>query len=192
MRCTYKLKLKPTREQAILLRATISRFAEACEAIKKYATEMEEYSQSGLQQGIYLRLRDEYELGAQVAVLAIKRVVDAYRILRYMPDFSTLACMTYDHRTYRVINELVISLWTLRGRRVIPYEPLVTAMISGEQPASDGNTAKEECPEHANLIPFLCEEIELCDMDDELILNLLYNVHIVDYAYANGMWKSLR
>jgi hypothetical protein len=200
MRCTYQVELLPTPDQHELLRATMDRFSAACQFVKVHAESVGEYSQSKLQQQLYMRLRQEFQLGAQVAVLAIKEVADTYRYAGSLPEFTNFPCMTYDQRTCRFINEVVVSLWTIQGRRLIPYRPIndkSTKKDEGERITTTdlnngqgrlttespditlGTTSSSGIDDIAQLIPFACEEIELCSENGKLLLNMVYSRHVL-------------
>lgn len=201
MRCIYQVELMPTGEQAQALRDTMIRFAHACQYVKMCAEEAEEYSQSKLQQLLYIKLREKFGLGAQVAVLAIKVIADTHRIAKSLPDFNNVDCMIYDQRTCRFVNELIVSLWTLQGRKLIPYQRVVqnsteklqenrggstdlrgnTGEVATIQPAEQTTTEADDPEDIRRLIPFACEEIELCSQGNKLLLNMVYSRRVLDH-----------
>jgi IS605 OrfB family transposase len=116
------IKLKPTREQAAVLRATLKRCNEACTAIAAKGFAAGILRQFDLHKLTYVETRTEFGLTAQAAVRCISKVADAFKINRTVaPVFRADAAQPYDDRILSFKGEDVVSIWTLEGRMRIKF-----------------------------------------------------------------------
>jgi IS605 OrfB family transposase len=122
MKLVAAIKLKPTREQAGALRATLARCNESCTAIAAKGFTAGVLRQFDLHKLTYVEARTEFGLTAQAAVRCISKVADAFKINRTVaPVFRTDAAQPYDDRILSFKGEDVVSIWTLEGRMKIGY-----------------------------------------------------------------------
>lgn len=114
---TVTCAASPTPEQAGALRETMLAFNAACNAISAVAWKERVFSQVPLHRLVYYSVRAEFKLPAQLAVRAIAKVVDAYKVSKAkQAEFRPLGAVTYDCRVLRLVNLSSVSLTTLRGR----------------------------------------------------------------------------
>ena len=115
------LKLVPTPEQKILLLHTMKAFNAACNAAAVVAFEHGTASKYRLQSLVYYDLRAEFHLSAQMAVRAIGKTCDAYKVnKRKRPEFAPHGAIPYDQRilTFKGLDR--VSILTLEGRQLVP------------------------------------------------------------------------
>ncbi len=120
---TATVKLLPTAEQADLLRQTIERANAACNWISQQAWQSRTFGQIGLHKLTYYAARERFDLGAQVVVRCIAKVVQAY-----LPDHETLrtfkphGAIALDSRLLNWrLPDRQVSIWTPAGRRTLPF-----------------------------------------------------------------------
>jgi putative transposase len=77
---TLKVKLNPTREQVVKLLATMEQFNLACDYISGVAFNERKFGQVGLHKLTYHIVRERFGLASQMAVRAIGKVVEAYKL----------------------------------------------------------------------------------------------------------------
>jgi IS605 OrfB family transposase len=120
------IQLKPTREQADLLRRTLQRSNEACSWLSQRGFEAGTTRQFDLHKLAYAEARSRFEIAAQVAVRCIAKVADAYTTHKAngrepkLITFRKHAAQPYDDRIFRLMTDAV-SIWTLEGRQTIPF-----------------------------------------------------------------------
>jgi putative transposase len=123
MKLTAKVKLQPTLEQALLLRATLEQVNRACNYISQRAWATKTFNQFKLHKLTYADTRVKFNLTAQVVVRAIAKVADAYKADRKQKRvFTPHGAIAYDNRilNWRMAANTV-SIWCLGGRQVIPF-----------------------------------------------------------------------
>ena len=123
MKLTARVKLLPTTEQANALRDTLERANEACGYISEQAWQSQTFKQFPLHKLTYYAVRERFGLSAQMAVRAVARVADAYKVGRdTQRNFAPHGAFPYDDRilSYNPDRQTV-SLWTLAGRLAIPF-----------------------------------------------------------------------
>src|SRR5207247_2615777 len=114
-------QLVPDPDQDEILRRTVARFNEAANwaAGELFAHQVTNIRKA--QKLLYRELRDRFELTAQMAILVIHRVCEAYkRDKSVRPVFRSDAAITYDPRALRFLGLDKVNLWALGGRLVIP------------------------------------------------------------------------
>jgi putative transposase len=122
MKLVAAIKLKPTKDQARALKATLERCNAACTWLAARGFETSVFRQYDLHKLAYTQLRAEFGLTAQAAVRSIAKVADAFKVNRSAaPVFRPLAAQPYDDRILRFVNDgAAVSLWTVEGRIVVP------------------------------------------------------------------------
>jgi len=121
MRLTIQLQLLAGEDETLLL-ATMEAFNAAAQHAAKVGFEARLASQPGIHQRCYRDLREQYGLSAQMAVRAIGKAVEVLRRDKTkFPMFKPHGAITYDERilSWKGLNH--VSLWTLKGRKVLPY-----------------------------------------------------------------------
>jgi IS605 OrfB family transposase len=117
MKLVAAVKLLPSREQAVVLKATLKRCNEACTAIAAKGFTTDTFRQFDLHKANYASARADFELGAQAAIRCIAKVADAFKVNRKVaPVFRADAAQPYDERILSFKGDDTISIWTLEGR----------------------------------------------------------------------------
>jgi predicted transposase len=138
MLLTLKVKLQPTQEQRQKLLRTMETFNQACDDISKIAIESKTFNKYRLQHQHYYRIREQYKLPAQLAIRAISKVVESYRVeRRHYHAFDPHGAIVYDQRIMGFKGLDKVSLSTLEGRVVVPlliggYAKLDQRRIQGQ------------------------------------------------------------
>ncbi len=119
---TLMLRLEPSSEQRDVLRATMRAFNSAATDLAAWGCEHETSSKWAIQAGCYRAIRERHGLSAQMTVRAIKIAADAQK---RMPDgkaasFKAHGAVVYDSRIMSFKGAEHVSLWTLKGRQLIP------------------------------------------------------------------------
>jgi IS605 OrfB family transposase len=123
MKLVANIQLKPTTEQAKLLRDTLERCNTACNEISRRGHEAGVIRQYDLQKLVYSDTRKTFDLTAQAAIRCIAKVADAYKAKRSdgVVRFRKHAAQPYDDRIFRFVSGDMVSIWTLTGRQKIPF-----------------------------------------------------------------------
>ena len=123
MKLTARIKLLPTPEQADVLRQTLERANEACNFISAEAWQSKTFGKFPLHKLTYYAVRERFGLSAQMAVRAVGRVADAYKVgKKVQRGFSPWGAFPYDDRILSYnINKMTVSIWTLDGRQTMPF-----------------------------------------------------------------------
>ena len=121
MKLVAAVKLKPSREQAAALSATLARCNEACTWLAAIGFENGTFRQFDLHKLAYTALRGRFGLTAQAAVRCVAKTADAFKINRTKPPiFRRDAAQPYDDRIIRFTKDNAVSIWTVEGRLTIP------------------------------------------------------------------------
>jgi len=122
MKLSMKLKLITTETQKQALLDTMQRFNSACDYISDIAFENKAFGQIKLHHLTYYDIRDKFGLGAQMAIRAIGKVVESYKVDRKVKhSFYAYGAIVYDSRILKFKFPDKISISTLEGRQVIPF-----------------------------------------------------------------------
>ena len=123
MKLVAQIKLLATPEQAAALRCTLAQANAACQFVSNTAREAKVFRQYDLHHKCYQAIRGQFGLSAQVAVRAIAKVGDAYKIDRKARrNFKPTGCIAYDDRILSwSLQDQTVSIWTLDGRLRIPF-----------------------------------------------------------------------
>ena len=118
---TLKVKLQPTQEQRESLFRTMERFNAACNRISKAAFSSKIYNKVKLQHFLYYDIRKDYGLSAQLAIRAIAKVVESYKVERaVLHEFDEHGAIVYDQRILSLIGLDKASFNNVDGRIIIP------------------------------------------------------------------------
>jgi len=123
MKLTAQVKLLPTPEQADALRHTLEQANAACRFVSDTGWETKTFRQYDLHHKCYRAVREQFGLSAQVAVRAIAKVADAYKLDRKTKrTFKTTGSIAYDDRilSWR-LQDQTVSIWTVNGRLHISF-----------------------------------------------------------------------
>jgi IS605 OrfB family transposase len=123
MKLVAQVKLRPTPEQADLLQHTLEQANAACRLVSDTAWETKTFRQYDLHHKCYQAVREQFGLSAQVAVRAIAKVADAYKLDRKAKrTFKTTGSIAYDDRilSWR-LQDQTVSILTVNGRLRIPF-----------------------------------------------------------------------
>lgn len=120
---TAKIKLSPTPEQHKALKDTLYRMNEACNWISEVAWQEKTFGKFKIQYLVYKDVRENFGLGAQVAVRAIGKVADAYKAgKKGQRTFKKMGAFPLDGRILKIWPEkMMVSIWTLNGREKMPF-----------------------------------------------------------------------
>ena len=122
MELTLQLKLLPTDDQAMALRACMALFNEACNWLATEAFAKQCTNKLTLQRLYYHELRARFALPSQMVVRCLARVAGTYRRDKAIcPTFRTDAAMPYDQRIMRFDGLDHVSLATLQGRVLVSF-----------------------------------------------------------------------
>lgn len=122
MKLVINLKLLPSAEQRAALLATLERVNAACDFAAELAWERQVFGQYALHKLAYYEVRSRFMLTAQMAVRAIAKVADAYKLDRKTQrQFRPQGAIAYDSRILRYLSADRASLWTLEGRQTVPF-----------------------------------------------------------------------
>lgn len=117
---------------------TMEEFNKACNHISEFAWNEKIFGKIRLQQNLYYKVREQFNLSAQMTVRAIAKVSESYRIERnHKHTFKEHGAIVYDQRilSFKALDK--ISLLTLDGRSTCPvliggYRPLEKRYIRGQ------------------------------------------------------------
>ena len=123
MKQTMLLKLIPTPEQHHALLETMHAFNAACNYVASVAFAEKTANKFALQKVVYGELRTTYKLAAQLAIRAISKASEAYkREKSIQPTFKPEGALVYDERVMSFKGLLTVSLLTLSGRVLVPFQ----------------------------------------------------------------------
>jgi putative transposase len=173
MKLIAQLKLQPTPEQADALKRTLQAANAACDYISQVAWDTHTFGKFALQKLCYQDVRKRFGLSAQMVVRALAKVGDAYKLDKQTKrTFRPLASIAYDDRILSfALPASSISIWTLDGRRTIPF-------VCGERQRAMLQTRQGESDllfhrgEWYLLVTCEVEEIDPQDVDDVLGVDL--------------------
>jgi putative transposase len=115
-----KIKLLPTKEQAVALLDTIRAANLACNSISETAWGTQVYNKIKLHHLVYHPLRASTTLSSQTLVRCIGKVAAAYKVQKKTQAvFKPFGAITYDSRILTYDTDSV-SIWTTSGRCKIP------------------------------------------------------------------------
>ena len=122
MKLTLQIQLRPERDHARKLQATVERFNEAANWLAGEAFARRLSNKIILQKLFYAELRERFGLSAQMAVRCIAQVCEAYqRDQEKRPQFRPQAAMPFDQRMMSFNGPDRVSLRTLTGRVEVPF-----------------------------------------------------------------------
>ncbi|MEU6997351.1 transposase [Nonomuraea sp. NPDC046570] len=118
---TEMLKLAPSPEQAEALLATMRACNAAANRVAEVAFDHRTANKVAVQKLVYVHLRHEFGLSAQMAVRSIAKACEAYkRDKTIKPAFRATGAIAYDQRIMSWKGSEAVSLLTLTGRVVVP------------------------------------------------------------------------
>ena len=124
MKLVAQVQLKPTPQQAQLLRRTMERANQACNHLSQQAWEAKTFGRYVLHKLAYHKTRAGFpDLSSQMVVRCIAKVSDAYRLDGERERaFRSEGAIAYDARilTWKSEGEEV-SIWTVGGRQRMSY-----------------------------------------------------------------------
>ena len=121
MKLTAKIKLQPTESQADSLKRTLAQANLACDYISRVAWDSRTFKQFAIHTKVYQVVKVQFGLSAQMAVRAIAKVADSYKLDKATcRTFKPTGGIAYDSRILRYLPDSV-SIWTVDGRLTIPF-----------------------------------------------------------------------
>ncbi len=123
MKQTMLLKLTPTEEQYHALLDTMHAFNAAANYVASVAFAEKTANKFELQKVVYGELRTTYKLAAQLAIRCISKASEVYkRDKSIQPTFKPEGAIVYDERVMSFKGLLTVSLLTLQGRVLVPFQ----------------------------------------------------------------------
>jgi IS605 OrfB family transposase len=117
MLLTVKSKLITTEEQKSSLLETMEKFNEACDYISEFAYKNRVFGKIIIQKNLYYNIREQFSLSAQMAIRAIGKVTESYKIDKScMHEFEKHGAIVYDPRILTFKTADKITILTLKGR----------------------------------------------------------------------------
>lgn len=119
---TVSIKLATTPEQSTALQQVRFEYARVCNLAVEMAHSAKVFNKVELHHTAYYALREQSAIGSQLVCRAMAAVCDAYKVLgrtnkivRFSPG-----SVHYDARTFRLLGDGTISLYTMAGRIKVP------------------------------------------------------------------------
>ena len=101
----------------------MERFNEACNQIAETVFTIHRANKIEVQKTVYYSIREKFGLSAQLTILAICKVCEAYkRDKSIKPEFRLDGALVYDQRVLSWKGLDKVSLVTLQGRQIIPIK----------------------------------------------------------------------
>ena len=121
MKLVANIQLKPTREQADLLRATLERCNEACNFLSAKGFEADTTRQFDLHKLAYAETRERFDLGAQPTVRCIAKVANAYTTQKANGQQGQITFRKYSAQPYddRIVGFKAFPIGQTSSRRVV-------------------------------------------------------------------------
>jgi IS605 OrfB family transposase len=143
MKTTIKIQLEADGVGKKRLLNTMEAFNDACNEIAETCFEQKSGSKFNIQKLVYHHIREKYGLSAQLAIRAIAKTCEAYKLnKKKQPKFKKYGAITYDDRilTFKGLSGEFpqVSLTTLDGRRV--YDIHIRNYFSGRVNRIKGQT----------------------------------------------------
>jgi putative transposase len=123
MKLTATIKLLPTDEQRQYLYQTLERANTACNWISEQAWQTKTFNTTRLHHLTYYAARSEFDLGAQIIVRCIGKVIEAYKKDKQTKRlFKKLGGIPFDsHNLKYKIADCKVVIWSVGGRLTIPF-----------------------------------------------------------------------
>jgi IS605 OrfB family transposase len=167
MKLVANIKLKPTQEQATILKQTIEVSNEACNYLSNRAWTTKTFGQYALHKLAYRETKERFKLTAQVVVRSIAKVTDAYKLdIKTKPYFRKYSAQPYDERIIRFSKDDIVSIWTIADRQKIPF-------VMGEY--------------QRKLFFFRKGEVDLMMIDDEFYLACVCDIKDPELIQTNDI-----
>lgn len=142
MKLTAKVKLQPTQEQKSSLLRTLAIANDACNYISDQAWSTRTFGKFPLQKLVYNEVKDRFGLSAQIAILCVFKVADAYKKdKKTKRTFKPTGSIAFDVRLLSwKLDARTVSIWSIDGRlKGVPFVASARAkeLLSGERGQSD-------------------------------------------------------
>lgn len=123
MKLTLQIKLLPDADQHASLLKTMRVFNDACNFIAEVAFREQCAAKFALQKLVYHDVRAQFGLTAQLTILAVHKVADAYKRDKAIQCFfRPTGAAIYDQRVLRFKGLEAVSISTMDGRLTIPMQ----------------------------------------------------------------------
>ena len=128
---TYAVRVDASPDQSQTLSDTCAAYLDCCNTVSEAAWEHKTISRKVLHQLVYRRLRDEYQVKAQMAQSSIIRVIGSYRTIKTMhgspwatsrPEYRSSGYDLVWNQDYRILKDGRLSVSTLDGRIKVPVD----------------------------------------------------------------------
>jgi putative transposase len=117
-----KIKLLPDKEQSNVLLDTLKEANSACDFISKTAFSKRLFNQFKLHKEVYHVVKSSFNLSAQMVIRCISKVTDSYKLdKKCQRTFKPLGSIAYDSRILSYKPNDIASIWTIKGRIIIPF-----------------------------------------------------------------------
>lgn len=123
MKLTVTVKLLPSSQQTDSLRQTLRRSNAASNHVSEVAWKESVFGKHALQKLCYHEVRTRFDLTAQAAIQACRKVADSYRLdKRTKRSYRPFGAIAYDDRILSWEPEdSEVSIWTVDGRQKMPF-----------------------------------------------------------------------
>ncbi len=122
MKLVVNLKLKPTKDQAAILKTTLEKANAACNYLSERGWNAKILRQYDLHKLAYRETKEKFDLAADMVIRCIAKVADAYKLDRkIMRRFRRDSAQPYNHHIIRFAKDDTVSIWTTSGRQKIPF-----------------------------------------------------------------------
>ena len=123
MKITARIHLRPTTEQATVLRNTLLEANAACNSLSAYAFEQKVFKQFDLHKAQYYTIKESFNLSSQLIIRCLSKVADSYKLDKdTLRIFKLTGGIAYDSRILTVnTDKSIASIWTVDGRLKITY-----------------------------------------------------------------------
>jgi len=123
MKLTAKVKLILDQKQAQEMLCTLETVNSSCNFISEYIWENRKFNRNAIHKEMYRKIRDKFNLPAQVAVRCIAKVVDAYKKdKKAQREFHKNGSIAYDDRILKwYMEKQRVSIRTLTNRINVSY-----------------------------------------------------------------------
>jgi putative transposase len=123
VKLTVAVKLLPSNQQADSLRETLRRSNAASNYISNIAWEKRVFGKHALQKLCYYEIKSRFELTAQAAIQACRKVADSYRLdKKTKRSYRPFGSIAYDDRILSwKLEAYEVSIWTVGGREKMSF-----------------------------------------------------------------------
>lgn len=138
---TAMIKLLPNDEQRQFLYQTLERANAACNWISEQAWNTRTFNMTRLHHLTYYAVRSEFDLGAQITVRCIGKVIAAYKLDKKTKRlFKKFGAIPFDsHNLTFKTDKRQVVIWSVGGRLTIPFTAGAGQLALLEHPSGESD-----------------------------------------------------